>query len=201
MNSWNLDEDGFSNSKYMITPAVIWKVLFFRNFILFLSINLIFIISSTFLYFLDGLFKRMAAYHYWRGSSTYAYSLVNFQQLQHEISSQWRINNKTYKCIEKTIGRKIDEFAKEYLFQPLRITRFEWLKYREQICLPQLRTKITIMDLLKFGLLYNNHRIWKDKQVVPEKWLEESFQGHVQRPEGRRMAGSYGYQFWLRKTR
>ena len=54
-------------------------------------------------------------------------------------------------------------------------------------------------DLLKFRLLYNNHWIWKDKQVVPEKWLEESFQGHVQRPEGRRMAGSYGYQFWLRQ--
>jgi len=48
-------------------------------------------------------------------------------------------------------------------------------------------------DLLKFRLLYNNHWIWKDKQVVPEKWLEESFQAHVQRPGG----ATDGWFIWL----
>ena len=52
-------------------------------------------------------------------------------------------------------------------------------------------------DLLKFGLLYNNNGMWKDKQVIPAKWINESFQAHVERPEGRRKAGAYGYQFWL----
>ena len=35
--------------------------------------------------------------------------------------------------------------------------------------------------------------MWKNKQLIPEKWIEESFQSHVQRHQG----GSYGYQFWL----
>ena len=33
---------------------------------------------------------------------------------------------------------------------------------------------------------------WIDKQLVPEKCIEESFQAQVQRPGG----GAYGYQFW-----
>jgi CubicO group peptidase (beta-lactamase class C family) len=114
----------------------------------------------------------------------------------------WKYNGGTTQLlaaiIEKATGKKVDEFAKEYLFQPLGITRFEWVKY-PGTDLPAAASGLRLRsrDLLKFGLLYNNNGMWKDKQVVPEKWVEESFQPHVQRPDGRRKAGSYGYQFWL----
>ena len=110
----------------------------------------------------------------------------------------WKYNGGTTQLlaaiIEKTTGKKIDQFAKEYLFMPLGITRFEWAKY-PGTDLPAAASGLRLRsrDLLKFGLLYNSHGIWKNKQLVPEKWIEESFQSHVQRQGG----GSYGYQFWL----
>jgi CubicO group peptidase (beta-lactamase class C family) len=87
----------------------------------------------------------------------------------------------------------VDEFARQYLFQPLGITRFEWAKY-PGTDLPAAASglRLTSRDLLKFGLLYSQDGHWQNKQVVPAKWVEESCKPHVQRP-----GGSYGYQFWL----
>jgi CubicO group peptidase (beta-lactamase class C family) len=112
----------------------------------------------------------------------------------------WKYNGGTTQLlaaiIEKTTGKKVDQFANEYLFQPLEIKRFEWVKY-PGIDLPAAASGLRLRsrDLLKFGLLYSNGGVWRDKQVVPKDWVEQSFQSHVQRPQG----GYYGYQFWLWK--
>jgi CubicO group peptidase (beta-lactamase class C family) len=124
------------------------------------------------------------------------------QPLEFAPGQVWKYNGGTTQLlaaiIEKTTGKKIDQFAKEYLFQPLGITSFEWVKY-PGTDLPAAASGLRLRsrDLLKFGLLYNNNGMWKDKQLVPAKWIEESFQPHVERLEGGRNAGAYGYQFWL----
>jgi CubicO group peptidase (beta-lactamase class C family) len=63
------------------------------------------------------------------------------QPMEFPPGKVWKYNGGTTQLlaaiIEKTTGKKIDQFANEYLFQPLGITSFEWVKYREQICLPQ----------------------------------------------------------------
>jgi CubicO group peptidase (beta-lactamase class C family) len=46
---------------------------------------------------------------------------------------------------------------------------------------------------MKFGLLYSNGGRWNGKQIIPQSWVRESCQAHVNRPNG----GAYGYQFWL----
>ena len=120
------------------------------------------------------------------------------QPLEFSPGQVWKYNGGTTQLlaaiIEKTTGKKVDEFAREFLFQPLGITRFEWIKYPDTD-LPAAASGVRLRsrDLLKFGLLYNNGGKWEDKQVVSQKWIEESFQSHVPRPGG----GSYGYQFWL----
>nr|HKO80391.1 serine hydrolase [Chitinophagaceae bacterium] len=111
----------------------------------------------------------------------------------------WKYNGGTTQLlaaiIEKTTGTKIDQFAKEYLFGPLEITRFEWARYPgTDLIAAASGIRLRSRDLLKFGLLYYNHGKWKSKQVVPDKWVNESFREHVTRPQG---AGGYGYQFWL----
>jgi CubicO group peptidase (beta-lactamase class C family) len=111
---------------------------------------------------------------------------------------KWKYNGGTTQLlaaiIEKTTGKKVDQFAREYLFQPLGTTTFQWIKY-PGTDLPAAASGVRLQsrDLLKFGLLYYNGGKSKNKQVVPQEWIEESFQSHVQRPDG----GSYGYQFWL----
>ena len=120
------------------------------------------------------------------------------QPMEFPPGISWKYNGGTTQLlaaiIEKTTGKKIDDFAKEYLFQPLGITRSEWIKY-PGTDLPAAASALRLRsrDLLKFGLLYNQNGVWQGKEIIDPKWIEESFQSHVQRPGG----GSYGYQFWL----
>ncbi len=113
----------------------------------------------------------------------------------------WKYNGGTTQLlaaiIEKTTGKPVDEFAKEYLFQPLGITKFEWVKY-PGTNLPAAASGLRLRsrDLLKFGLLYYNKGGWKGKQIIPVHWAEESFQSHVNRP-GLDNTAAYGYQFWI----
>lgn len=114
----------------------------------------------------------------------------------------WEYNGGTTQLlaaiIEKTTGKRIDAFANEYLFRPIGIMKSEWVKY-PGTDMPAAASGLRLRsrDLLNFGLLYRNHGKWKGKQVIPAKWVEESFQSHVQLPQSRRRAAAYGYQFWL----
>ncbi|SHN41010.1 serine hydrolase [Chitinophaga sp. CF418] len=109
----------------------------------------------------------------------------------------WKYNGGTTQLlaaiIERTTGKPIDQFAREYLFKPLGITTFEWLKY-PGTTIPAAASGLRLRsrDLLKFGLLYSNNGTWQGKQIVPSQWTKESFQPHVKRAEG-----AYGYQFWI----
>lgn len=119
------------------------------------------------------------------------------QPMDHPAGKEWKYNGGTTQLlaaiIEKTTGKKVDQFAKENLFQPLGIEKFEWIKY-PGTDLPAAASalRLTSRDLLKFGLLYNNGGTWNGKNILPSKWIEESFNSYVQRPRG----GGYGYQFW-----
>src|SRR5688572_6968066 len=73
----------------------------------------------------------------------------------------WEYNGGTTQLlaaiIEKTTGKKIDAFANEYLFQPIGITTFEWVKY-PGTDLPAAASGLRLRsrDLLNFGLLYSD---------------------------------------------
>jgi CubicO group peptidase (beta-lactamase class C family) len=119
------------------------------------------------------------------------------QPMEHPPGKVWKYNGGTTQLlagiIEKTTGKKVDQFAKEYLFLPLGIEKFEWIKY-PGTDLPAAASalRLTSRDLLKFALLYNNGGKWKSQNILPAKWIEESFYSYVERPGG----GGYGYQFW-----
>ncbi len=109
----------------------------------------------------------------------------------------WKYNGGTTQLlaaiIEKTTGKKIDNFANENLFQPLGVTRFEWAKY-PGTDLPAAASGLRLRsrDLLNFAFLYTNKGKWNGQQLIPETWIEESFQ-----PQVNRDGGAYGYQFWM----
>ena len=110
----------------------------------------------------------------------------------------WNYNGGTTQLlaaiIEKNTGKKVDQFAKEFLLQPLGITQFEWEKFPEtDLPFAASGMRLRSRDLLKFGLMYNQKGVWQGKEVIDPKWVEESFQPNLQQPWG----GSYGYQFWL----
>lgn len=109
----------------------------------------------------------------------------------------WKYNGGTTQLlaaiIERTTGRKIDQFAKEYLFTPLGISQFEWMRY-PGTDMPAAASGLRLRsrDLLKFGLLYSNNGVWEGKQVVPAAWVKASMEDQV-----KSRGGAYGYQFWI----
>jgi len=111
---------------------------------------------------------------------------------------QWKYNGGTTQLlaaiIERTTGQQIDEFANEHLFRPLGIKQYEWVRY-PGTGLPAAASGLRLRsrDLMKFGLLYINKGFWNGRQIVPAKWVEDSFRSHIRQDEG----SSYGYQFWL----
>jgi CubicO group peptidase (beta-lactamase class C family) len=123
------------------------------------------------------------------------------QPMEFPPGKVWKYNGGTTQLlaaiIQKTTGKPVDEFAKEFLFEPLGITKFEWVKY-PGTNLPAAASGLRLRsrDLLKFGLLYYNKGDWKGEQIIPVNWVEESFQPHVSRP-GSNKTAAYGYQFWM----
>lgn len=119
------------------------------------------------------------------------------QPMERAPGQQWKYNGGATQLlasvIENTTGKKVDEFADQYLFQPLGIKRYEWIRY-PGTDLPAAASglRLTSRDMLKFGLLYLNDGRFNRNQVVPADWVQASTQPQI--VMGKR---SYGYQFYL----
>ncbi len=102
--------------------------------------------------------------------------------------------------LKNRTGDHVDVFAEKYLFAPLGIRKMRWIKNREGHPHTGGGLFMRPLDVAKFGLLYLRNGKWEDKQVVPARWVEESFKKHVTFPgqRGRKTTG-YGYLWWLQE--
>lgn len=104
--------------------------------------------------------------------------------------------------IIRSSNKPLDQFVKEYLFDPLKIEDFEWTKYSvwkgaDKFAAPS-GLRLTPKDLMKIGLLYRNNGKWNDIQVLSEEWINESFKPQIEFPsEVTDGMEWYGYQFWI----
>ena len=120
--------------------------------------------------------------------------------MAHAPGTVWRYNGGTTEVlaaiIKKVSGKPIDEFAREYLFQPLGIDKWFWIK-NPASHMPSAAAGLRLRsrDLLKFGMLYADEGRWAGKQVIPAAWVDSSLQAHISRG-GLAGPGGYGYQFW-----
>jgi CubicO group peptidase (beta-lactamase class C family) len=98
------------------------------------------------------------------------------------------------RIIEKATKMKVPEFASQTLFKDLGIKNYVWnfkpdKTSAETFCQLNLRPR----DMAKFGLLYLNYGVWKDKQVISKEWVEQSLAKHSV------VAGlDYGYLWWTK---
>lgn len=89
--------------------------------------------------------------------------------------------------IQKTTGMTTFEYAREKLFDPLGIRDVYWAADPSGITQGGVGLMLTPCDMAKFGMLYLNQGAWKGKQVVPNEWVEASFQSNE---------NGYAYQWW-----
>lgn len=98
----------------------------------------------------------------------------------------------TAELISQVSGLTIDEFAKQYLFNPLKIDDFYWSHTsKKQVISSAKRVHLTSRDLAKIGQLVLNKGAWNGKQIVSKDWIEASTT-----PKTKITGIDYGYLWW-----
>jgi len=105
--------------------------------------------------------------------------------------------------IFKASGLRADKFAERYLFDPLGITDFYWLKWPDEIVQTGGGLFLRPRDMAKLGQLFLDGGRWNGKRVVSEAWVKESTASHVdaEKINPAAKASGYGYQWWLSSFR
>jgi CubicO group peptidase (beta-lactamase class C family) len=118
--------------------------------------------------------------------------------------------------LREAIDRSILEYAREKLFDPLKIdTRpawqgadwditqtgltkpgFGWARDGDGIHVGGFGLKLRAPDLLKIGELYSNGGEWDGRQIVSAAWVKESTSPQLTPDQADTLGGQYGY-LWL----
>lgn len=94
--------------------------------------------------------------------------------------------------ISQALGMTIDKFANQYLFNPLSIANVSWGHTSKKEIIPSgKRLYMTSRDMAKIGQLILNKGEWNGKQIVSEKWIEDSTM-----PKTKITGIDYGYLWW-----
>lgn len=112
--------------------------------------------------------------------------------------------------ISKTTGITTREFANKYLCNEIGMTEIpsvnmdsfhindilftdkkSWLEDKQGITIGGWGLTLTLRDMAKFGLLYENFGKWDNKEIISKNWIEESTMNY---------STDYGYLWWLRET-
>lgn len=100
-------------------------------------------------------------------------------------------------------GTKALDFAEEYLYSPMDITIKEWSEDPKGNNEGGNNVYIKPIDLAKIGIMVRNGGKYEGKQIVQNKWIEESISYQVE-PQGISRPfdiTGYGYLWWLVKAR
>lgn len=95
--------------------------------------------------------------------------------------------------LDQSVPKGLKNYADKKLFQPLRITNYNWQFTPQQK--PSLAggLRMNTLDFAKFGQLYKNNGIWNGKTILDKNWIKKTFTNYFSNTpdfEG------YGYLFW-----
>ena len=94
--------------------------------------------------------------------------------------------------IQKTTGKPTLDFAREYLFSPLKINDVYWLRSPTGVYWGGTGLHLTIRDMAKIGYLYLNNGTWNNKQLFSADWRVNSTRTAIEFNEN----CGYGFQWW-----
>jgi CubicO group peptidase (beta-lactamase class C family) len=97
--------------------------------------------------------------------------------------------------IENAAHMPLDKFAREHLFAPIGIHKFEWRYVPVDRTTGQGNLKISARDAAAVGELFLNGRRFQGKQIVPADWVARSMEGQVPISFSDLYADHYGYMW------
>ena len=95
--------------------------------------------------------------------------------------------------LEEAYDMRGDEIVRRKLFVPLGIDRFDFRKNASGLLAYASGLRLTPRDMAKIGLLYLNKGRWQGKQIIPEDWVEATFEPYLESS----FTPGYGYQWWI----
>ena len=98
--------------------------------------------------------------------------------------------------IEKSSNMPLDKFAEEFLFKPLDISDYYWIKDMKGLCHAGGGLFLKPADMLKIGVMILNKGIYNNKRIVSEDWINKSVQSYFQTSFD---ISGYGYFLWIRE--
>lgn len=102
-------------------------------------------------------------------------------------------------AVEDSCKRLLDDFAREHLFKPLGIRRFEWRHGPHNRVTGQGNLRVTLSDMTAIGFMCLNNGRAGERQLVSQEWIKRSLAPIVSISAVDRYADSYGYM-WYTKT-
>jgi CubicO group peptidase (beta-lactamase class C family) len=93
---------------------------------------------------------------------------------------------------------KLDEFARKYLFDPLNINNFRWLKDSTGFCHAGGGLFLKPMDMMKIGFLVLNKGKLENQQLISGAWISKMTSSYLSTPFD---ISTYGYFWWIREMK
>ena len=108
--------------------------------------------------------------------------------------------------VRRTSGERLTDFADQYLFRPLRIRTYTWvrLQYAPEVTFASGGLYLLPRDMAKLGQLYLREGVWKGSRIVSAEWVRASVKESISLPASIMQsfhANGYGYQWWLETFR
>ena len=101
--------------------------------------------------------------------------------------------------IRRTSGLNAEKFSEKYLFGPLGISHYNWLKYNDGSINTGGGLLLKPRDMAKIGQMMLNNGKYNGKKIVSEEWITESTDNYIV-PKSFPMGSGYGYQWWRGET-
>ncbi len=99
--------------------------------------------------------------------------------------------------LNKTVPDGLEKYAEEKLFKPLGISNYKWQFTPTNVPNTAGGFQMNSLDNARYGQLYLTNGIYKEKQILPEKWVQSSLSKHIAIPK--RENEFYGYLLWNKK--
>ena len=94
--------------------------------------------------------------------------------------------------ITRGAGQPLDVFARERLFDPLGIPRYEWVRGRDGRPSAASGLRLSARSMARIGEVIRDDGLFEDQQIIPAEWLKAALTPHASADPLR-----YGYHWWL----
>ncbi len=102
--------------------------------------------------------------------------------------------------IERTSGMPLEAFAREFFFNPLGVSDFEWKTYKNGKIAAAAGLRLRPRDAAKIGQLLLSDGAWNGRQVIPPDWIMQSVIPRFQAVGYFGGTLFYGYQWWMGRS-